>query len=359
MTARANGLTERAKPSPARAEYRWSMAMSDLRAFLAALRQLGYDAETLLASAAGDCDLADPDARVSCDAIGMLLSLARRERFTPNLGLELARCTPIGAYPLLDYLVATSETVETGVAQLGRYLRMSGNTTEITAHKEKDVVRIEIGGFTAPTSVEYSASLFVLHFRTETEGQFTASCLSLRHRPDDAAAFARVLCCDVIGEASWNGLIVPIESWRLPLRRRDSLLRQLLETQADQILARLPPRTGLADRVQRALAADLSAGGARIETVARQLAMSGRTLQRRLAGEGVSFQQVLDAARREAAARYLAEPTLATSEIAYLVGYSEPAPFHRAFRRWYATTPETFRKRHHEGASRAPDGVNS
>src|SRR5262245_65666191 len=92
------------------------MAMIDLRAFLAALRQLGYDADSLLAaSVPDDCDLADPDTRVSCEAIGNLLSLAQRSRFTPNLGIELARCTPIGAYPLLDYLVATSETVEKGV----------------------------------------------------------------------------------------------------------------------------------------------------------------------------------------------------------------------------------------------------
>jgi AraC-like DNA-binding protein len=191
-----------------------------------------------------------------------------------------------------------------------------------------------------------AASLIVLHFRTETEGGFTASSLSLRHRPDDPVAFARVLGCEVNGEATWNGLIVPIASWRLPLRRRDSLLRRLLETQADQILERLPQRSGVAEQVQRTLAADLSAEATRIDIFARQLAMSGRTLQRRLTDEGVSFQQLLDAARKEAAGRYLVESTLAIGEVAYLVGYSEPAPFHRAFKRWYRMTPETFRRRH-------------
>ena len=322
--------------------------MIDLRAFLSALGQLGHDTDALLAASVdGDCELTDPDARVACEAVGRLVCLAQRERFTPNLGLELACRTPLGAYPLLDYLVATSETVEKGVQQLARYVRVIGTPTEITTHSEPDVVRIEIGGTTEPTSVEYSASLIVLHFRTETDGRFSASRLSLRHRPDDAGVFARALGCDVVGEASWSGLIVPMESWRLPLRRRDSLLRQLLETQADQILARLPQRSGVAEQVQRALAADLSADTTRIDTFARQLAMSGRTLQRRLADEGVSFQQLLDAARKEAAGRYLTEPTLAISEVAYLVGYSEPAPFHRAFKRWYRMTPETFRRRNH------------
>ena len=347
MTARANSLTESAKRSSAPADGRWSMAMTAVRAFLAALGQLGYDTKALLAASVdGSCDLTDPDARVSCEALGKLICLAQRERFIPNLGLELARHTPLGAYPLLDYLVATSETVEEGVAHLGRYLRVIGNPTEIASHTEKDIVRIEITGNDAPVGVEYSASLMVFHFRAETEGKFVASSLSLRHRPDDAGAFARVLGCDVMGEASSNGLIVPMESWRLPLRRRDSVLRQLLETQADQILARLPQRSGVAEQVQRALTANLSGEATRIDSFARQLAMSGRTLQRRLTDEGVSFHQLLDAARKEAAGRYLARSTLAISEVAYLVGYSEPAPFHRAFKRWYRMTPETFRRRH-------------
>ena len=128
------------------------------------------------------------------------------------------------------------------------------------------------------------------------------------------------------------------------MRRRESLLRRLLETQADQILAQLPPRTGLAERVQRALARDLDARSKGVDAIARQLAMSSRTLQRRLASESVSYQQLLDAARKEAARRFLAEPSLAISEVAYFVGYSEPAPFHRAFKRWYGVTPEAFRQ---------------
>jgi AraC-like DNA-binding protein len=59
----------------------------------------------------------------------------------------------------------------------------------------------------------------------------------------------------------------------------------------------------------------------------------------------VSYQRLVDDARKEAAGRYLSEPTLAIGEVAYLVGYSEPAPFHRAFKRWYGVTPEIFRQK--------------
>jgi len=321
------------------------MPATDVRTFLDALGRLGYSTDSLLEfSGVRQADLNDRDARVSCEALGKMLSLAQRERFTQNIALELARLTPLGAYPLLDYLVATSETVGAGVEQLARYLRLIGNPTEVEAHQQRDHVRIEISGNASPFNVEYSASLIVLHFRTETDGRFAATSLNLRHTPDDVDGFARGLGCDVCVGAPWNGVIVPLESWHLPLRRRDSLLRRLLETQADQILARLPQRTGVAEEVQRALTRNLGAGGTDISTFARQLAMSGRTLQRRLAAEGVSYQQLLSAARKEAAARYLSDPTLAICEVAYLIGYSEPAPFHRAFKRWYGMTPEIFRE---------------
>ena len=58
----------------------------------------------------------------------------------------------------------------------------------------------------------------------------------------------------------------------------------------------------------------------------------------------MSYQTLLDDARKTAARRYLAESTLAIGEIAYLLGYSEPAPFHRAFRRWYGATPDAIRR---------------
>jgi len=133
--------------------------------------------------------------------------------------------------------------------------------------------------------------------------------------------------------------------WELPLRRRDPVLRHLLEVQADAVLSRLSPRTGFASDVQRVLASRVAGGDASVSAVGREFAMSDRTLQRRLAAEGVSYQDLLDDARKEAAGRYLRDSTLAIGEVAYLVGYSEPAPFHRAFKRWYGVTPQDFRRK--------------
>jgi AraC-like DNA-binding protein len=190
-------------------------------------------------------------------------------------------------------------------------------------------------------------SLMVLHLGTETSGAFKAESVSFAYRPDHLPAFEQAYGCPV-EVASSNTVRISRASWRLPLRRRDPVLRQFLELQANAVLARLSARTGFASDVQRALASRVAGGDASIAAVGREFAMSDRTLQRRLAAEGASYQELLDEARKEAAGRHLSNSTLAIGEVAYLVGYSEPAPFHRAFKRWYGMTPDVFRQKHRQ-----------
>jgi AraC-like DNA-binding protein len=119
----------------------------------------------------------------------------------------------------------------------------------------------------------------------------------------------------------------------------------MLQRQADEAIARLPPMDGVVLDVRRALASRVGGSDTRIQTVARTLATSARSLQRRLAAAGVSYQQLLDLARKAAAERYLTDAPLSIGEVAYLLGYSEPAAFTRAFRRWNDETPQAFRLR--------------
>ena len=128
------------------------------------------------------------------------------------------------------------------------------------------------------------------------------------------------------------------------MRRRDSVLRSVLESHAKEILARLPEADDSVREIRRSLMARISQGDTEIESVARALATSSRSLQRRLAAAGTSFQEVLDATRRDVAGRYLEDRTLSVGEVAYLLGYSEPAAFHRAFKRWNGITPLEFRR---------------
>ena len=83
----------------------------------------------------------------------------------------------------------------------------------------------------------------------------------------------------------------------------------------------------------------------RIQALARTLGTSARSLQRRLAVAGISYRQLLDVVRKEAAERYLSDARLSIGEIAYLLGYSEAAAFNRAFKRWRGEGPQAFGRR--------------
>src|SRR5512133_729216 len=131
--------------------------------------------------------------------------------------------------------------------------------------------------------------------------------------------------------------------WEVP--GTDPALSRILERHAQALLAEKPELgQAYADRVRTVLASALAGGTTTLESVATRLAMSARTLQRRLTSEGVTFDGLPDAVRLQLAVRYLTEPKVAISEVAYLLGYSEPSPFHRAFRRWTGTTPSEFRR---------------
>jgi len=94
----------------------------------------------------------------------------------------------------------------------------------------------------------------------------------------------------------------------------------------------------LTDQVRRALRGALRSDDAQLEAVAKRLGMTGRSLQRRLRDEGTVFQTLRDELRKDLADRYLGQG-MSFAEISFLLGFSEPSAFFRAFKRWTGLTP--------------------
>jgi AraC-like DNA-binding protein len=340
MTARADRLTKRAKIAGSASFVRSSYPASSARVFVDALERLNYKVESLLCDAGiRRADLDDPDARIPRAVWGPIFCRALAQRPMKNAGMRLATVTPLGAFPLVDYLIATSENVGEGLTRFARYLRLAEARSVPCLREGEDPIRVLLEGCDSPLSAEFTVTLNLLHFRQETEDQFRASYASFCHKPDDVAEIQQVLGCPVHTGASWNGWALLRETCELPLRRRDAALGSLLQRHADAAIARLPPMESVVLDVRRLLASRVGDGDKRIQAIARTLAMSARSLQRRLTAAGVSYQELLDLARKDSAERYLTDSPLSIGEVAYLLGYSEPAAFTRAFRRWNKETP--------------------
>ncbi len=345
MTPDDNRLASRAKlsgPTPVRA----TADVRELRGMFAALEQLGYDLDRLLASAGlHRTDVEDPDAYLSPSACALVFALAQQERRVRNLALQIALRIPFGTTPLLEYLIVSSDSVEQGLHRLTRYVRLFNPSIHVVVNDKHEPARVVVDSGGDPFLSEFIVALSVLRFMRETDDQLRVAYVSFRHDPDDVSEYASVLRCPIRAAASWNGWAISKAALRLPLRRRDPALRRWLERRAAEMLARLPASTNVGDEVRHVLATLVTAGDIGINVVARRLATTPRTLQRRLARAGTSFDALRDEARKQAAELYLADTTLTITEVAYLLGYSEPTAFHRAFKRWHGTTPQAFRRR--------------
>ncbi|PTT03270.1 AraC family transcriptional regulator [Pseudomonas sp. HMWF006] len=106
-----------------------------------------------------------------------------------------------------------------------------------------------------------------------------------------------------------------------------------------QRLSDLERTCGMADRVRSVLLESLPAGEVSMEGVSRKLAVSTRTLQRKLHDEGTTFQQTLDALRSSLALHYLRSTAMSSAEISFLLGFDDSNSFARAFQGWTGTTP--------------------
>jgi AraC-like DNA-binding protein len=118
--------------------------------------------------------------------------------------------------------------------------------------------------------------------------------------------------------------------------------------EAPEAAAEAPARPLLGDAFQKEVEAHLEpllgAGAIGIESVARALGLSRQTLYRRLKAEGTTFEAVLDRLRRRLALRYIGEQGMAVKEAAYRLGFSDPAAFSRAFKRWTGASPKASRR---------------
>ncbi|MDB5670563.1 MAG: araC family transcriptional regulator [Alphaproteobacteria bacterium] len=109
-------------------------------------------------------------------------------------------------------------------------------------------------------------------------------------------------------------------------------------------------RRGLADRtpplrseIEGRLEALLPDGDVGIDRVAREMGLSRQTLYRRLKAEGATYEQVLDGLRHRLALRFIKRDGISAKEAAYRLGFSEPAAFSRAFKRWTGSSPSALR----------------
>jgi AraC-like DNA-binding protein len=131
-----------------------------------------------------------------------------------------------------------------------------------------------------------------------------------------------------------------------PMRDADAALEGIIRRRLENALGDRDRSSAgeMSTRVRRMLVEQLGRSVLTLDAVAEALAVSRRTLTRRLAEEGGSYRHILDDVRSDFAQALLQDRSLSIGDIAFFLQYSEPAAFHRSFRRWTGRTPQGFRE---------------
>ncbi|MEX0605303.1 MAG: AraC family transcriptional regulator ligand-binding domain-containing protein [Marinobacter sp.] len=165
------------------------------------------------------------------------------------------------------------------------------------------------------------------------------------------SAFEEWFGCPVVFGANSNSLYLVPGLTSMTCSGAQLAMHKKLTDQCREALRKLRTGWGVKEAVTEKLAPLLGGGAVTLERVAVELGIAPWTLQRQLASENTGFRQLVDATRRNLAVDYIRETRLSLAEIAWLLGFSNPAAFQKAYKRWFQVSPGEHRKRIREGVN--------
>jgi AraC-like DNA-binding protein len=298
----------------------------------------------------GMADLTDPDVRVPEASAEAAWRLATTLTHDEAIGVHVAEWLPRGALDLIEYAFRSSASLSAALGRLARYGRVLSDriASRMDTNSEGLLLLIRDAGSTAlhPGRAEFALAGALKLARDGTGQDITPLQVCFAHpAPPEEIEYRRFFRVPVRFAAGSTSMILSALDAARPMLGADEALSAIVRRRLDKALAErdlhdVGPFSG---RVRRLMVEHL--GGTTLTPlgVARTLAVSRRTLSRRLASESTSFRDILDDVRREFACALLQDRSLSVGDVAFFLQYSEPAAFHRAFRRWTGRTPQDFR----------------
>lgn len=289
--------------------------------------------------------LDDRDRRIPLDQYVALTRAATDLSGDPALALRFGGAVDLSQFSVLGLLFHACETIFDGIEQVNRYGPL--------------VVEVETGGEDRVQFRRMHGALWLVDVRRNpndfpelTEATFARFIGMTRHfgplvtavevthpAPRHREDYDRIFGAPTTFASRWNAMRLDERWLRNPARQEPSCIFGILTEHADALLDRLEDSRSVQGRVESVLMPILHTGEVGIERVAKAMGCSRATLYRQLRAEGITFEQVLDALRHRLARHYVGMKRMTVKEIAYLVGFSDPASFSRAFKRWTGRSP--------------------
>ena len=335
-----------------------TLAVSSLNMLLWVAGQHGADVPALCQAVAFNPATAagNPDARVPIATIQRLWPLVMEATHDPYFDLHLGGYINFATAGTLAYVLMHAPTVGAAITQLCRYQDVACQgvrTFQVPAAEWPggQWLNLELtsAAIVHPRYVLNSElSIYLAAFATLTGQPVRPLAVRLAYpRPADTREYEQAFgTTNLEFDAANTAVAFDAATLARPVLHANPALFPLFEQHAAALLAQLPtsqPPT-LPERVRAEIVRLLKGEAPTLAAVADCLHLGVRTLQLKLKETGHSYQQLLDNVRRDLAQSHLREPHLSITDVAFLLGYSEPSVFVRSFRKWTGQTPGAFRK---------------
>ena len=272
---------------------------------------------------------------------------------TDMLPLKVGQVLSVEAFDPPIFASLCSANLNTALGRLAQFKQLVGPLTllvEIMVHHTSVTLDCYGNSEPIPRSLAAAELVFLTQLaRVGTRKRIVPLRVELVELPDERGAYQDYFGVP-LSRGSANRLIFSVGDAEQPFLTENAVMWDFFEAGLAKKLSDLESEASMQERVRSALLEMLPAGQSSIEEAADRLAMSKRSLQRRLAEESSSYQEVLNATRRELAHSYLSRSSASLVEIAYLLGFQDGNSFIRAFRGWTGQTPGEYRLSRMEGS---------
>jgi AraC-like DNA-binding protein len=316
-----------------------------------ALRLQGIDPMQLMDEAGIDAaSVINPDRRIPVANMRALWRLAGEASGDEAFGLLAAEQLQPATLQGLGLAVLASDSIYDALKRLVRFARVFSTGLVLELREGEELVELEIltdetlsGEHPDWLAYDFGMGLIVVLCRITLGEYFSPIDIRCRRpAPRDPDRFAALLGSRIHFDADCNCISFVKSDILQPLPTGNSELAKLNDEQTETYLATFVGVTA-ARQVVSHIVEQLPDGPPSQKQIAAAMNVSNRTLQRKLKDEGTSFIDLLQDARLTLAKKYLAQPQRSIVEIAYLLGFSEPSTFSRAFKRWTGQAPADYR----------------
>ncbi|MFI6897775.1 AraC family transcriptional regulator [Streptomyces sp. NPDC050256] len=326
---------------------------ASLRGFVPLVERMGGDAVALLARFNLTRRTLDSDeCLIPITANDLVLDAAAAELGCPDLGLRMAETQDLSILGPLAVVIESSSTVAEALALASRYMFVHSPALSVGVEADprghRNVVALTYRKDLhespySPQAMELGLGLFHRVAVMLVGSRTGLRSVEIPHQPlSPVSRYTGFFGSDVTFGRPTAALRVERHLLDAQFATADEAIRRLAVA---YLAGTYPdPARKVSTQVRRALAGSLGITPPAIAGVARLLSVHARTLQRKLAAEGTSFEAVLDEVRRDAAHRYLTTTDLPLGQVAALVGFTEQSTLSHAVRRWYCTSPRELRR---------------